>query len=147
MATDSKIIKNQFTIQQIAVTPCDSVFLALLPEVGVLKRPYDATEGTRKTNEYGEVVMTHTDAPIVLGDVPMRISPVRQRGELGFKVRMQGGEVYTTVRIFVCANIDVRENDVIHVGTREYQVLLVDDFFDATKLHHKELWSRRVDNL
>ena len=147
MANDEKIIINQFSIDSLSRVPCDSNFLSLLNQVAILKRPYDADIGVKKVNEFGEIIMTHPTAPIISTDLPIRIDPIRQRGELGFKVMTQGGEVFATYRAFVCGETDIRENDIITIATREYQVLLVDDLFDFDRLHHKECWSRRIDNL
>ena len=91
--------------------------------------------------------MTYQSAPIIISDLPIRIDPLRQRGELGFRVRTQGGEVFATYRAFVCPGVDIRENDSIFLGEREYQVLLVDELFGRSNLHHKEVFLRRVDNI
>lgn len=147
MANDEKIIINQFSIDSLARVPCDSNFLSLLKQVAIVKRPYELDIGVKKVNEFGEIVMTHPTAPIVLSDLPLRLDPIRPRGELGFKVMLQGGEVFATLKAFVCGEVDIKENDIIIVGTREYQVLLVEELFDADRLHHKECWCRRIDNL
>jgi hypothetical protein len=138
---------NQFAINNIIQVPCDSVFLNLLPQTVVIKRAYDKTTGVRKTNEYGEVVMTYTEAQIVGTDIPARIDSISQRGKTGFVVETQGGEVFATFQIFMCPEVDVVENDSIFVGTREYQVILVDELYGASSVHHLELLCRRVDNL
>jgi hypothetical protein len=138
---------NQFTVNPIVQVPCDAVFENLLIHSCVLKRPYDKTEGVRKTNEYGEVVLTYEEAQVIGTDIKCRIDPVRQRGELGFKIKAQGGEVFASFRAFFCPQIDILENDSIFIGAREYQVLLVDEFSNSTALHHKEVFLRRVDNL
>ena len=142
-----KNIFSQFTIQAIPDYPCDARFLALLNQEAILKRPYDANEGIKKTNEYGEVVMTYSEAPIIDSALPIRVDPIRQRGELGFKIKTQGGEVFATFRAFVCPGTDIRENDSIFIGSREYQVLLVDELFGRSNMHHKECYLRRIDNL
>jgi len=147
MANDDQVIINQFSVNSLARTPCDPDFLKLLPEIGVLKRPYDVDIGVKKVNEFGEIVMTHPDAPIIESNLPMRIDPIRQRGELGKTVQIQGGEVFATFRIFVCPDVNILENDILTKGTREYQVILVDELFDSDRLHHKEVFTRRVDNL
>ena len=147
MANQEETIINQFAINQIIETPCDSIYLALLPQLITIKRPYDIDEGVKNVNEFGEVVLTYEVAQVIGTNIPARIDPIRQRGELGFKVRIQGGEVFATFKIFICPEIDVRENDTITVGTREYQVLLVDPLYGAITLHHKEVLCRRVDNI
>lgn len=136
---------NQFSITHIVQVPCDSVFLNLLPQTCTIKRPYDVYEGVKNVNEYGEVVMTYPVAQTIGTDIPVRIAPLRQRGELGFKVRTQGGQVFATYRLFMCPEIDIRENDSIIVGTREYQVLLIDELYNSTVHHHKEVLCRRLD--
>lgn len=147
MAVGTHTIVNQFSVHALARIPCDSVFLNLLPERAILKRPYDSMESVKKTNEFGEIVKTYPDAPIVKDNIPLRIEPVRPRGDIGFKVETQGGEVFATMRIFFCGNEDVRENDIIVSGTREYQILLVEPYYDFDKLHHLECWARRQDHL
>lgn len=147
MATETKIIINQFSILGLSRFPCDSVFLALLNLKGDLKRPFDSNEGVKKVNEFGEVILTYPTAPVIVSNLSMRVDPIRQRGETGFKIKAQGGEVFATFRVFLCGEVDIRENDTISIGTREYQVLLVDDLFDKDKLHHKECLCRRTDNL
>lgn len=140
-------IINQFAINNIIETPCDPVFLNLLPQKIIIKRPYDINEGIKKVNEFGEVVITHDIAQIIGIDIPARIEPISQRGKTGFVVQIQGGEVFATFRVFLCPEVDVRENDIIVAGTREYQVLLVEDLYGAEKVHHKQLLLRRTDNL
>jgi len=147
MANQEETIINQLAINNIIETPCDPIYLNLLPQLVILKRPYDIDEGVKKVNEFGEVVLTHDVAQVIGTDIPARIDPIKQRGELGFKVRIQGGEVFATFKIFLCPEIDIRENDTITLGTREYQVLLVDELYGASTLHHKEVLTRRVDNI
>lgn len=147
MPNATQTIINEFTINNVIQVPCDSVFDNLLPQVGTIKRPYDATEGVKKTNEYGEVVLTYPNAQVVGTDIKMRLDPIRQRGQTGVVVRIEGVEVLSTYRIFMCPNVDVRDNDSIFVGSREYQVLIVDRFYATSKVHHFELLCRRIDNL
>ena len=123
------------------------MFLNLLPQVCDIKRPYDASEGVKKVNDYGEVVMTYAVAQIVGEDIPVRVEYISQRGKTGFNIEVQGGEVRATFRIFMCPNADVKENDVIMVGSREYQVLLSSAFYDYSSSHHLEVLARRIDNL
>ena len=146
MATGSKKLFSQFNVQAIIET-ISSNFLALLSQTAILKRPYDSDEGVKHVNEYGEIVLTHPTAPAVNSSLSIRIDPVRGRGANGLTIKTQGGEVIATYRGFVQPTEDVRENDQILIGSREYQVLLVEDFFGARNVHHKELWMRRVDNL
>jgi len=147
MANTTEITINQFTVNPIIDVPCDSVFLALLPQTVIIKRPYDATEGVKKTNEFGEVILTYPNAQVIGTDIPVRIDPIRQRGEMGLKIRIQGGEVFATFRAFFCPEIDIRENDSIFIGSREYQAILVDELFGQSKMHHREVFCRRIDNL
>jgi len=144
--TETTVI-NQFAINNIIQTPCDAVFLNLLSQTVQIERPYDIYEGVKKVNEYGEVVLTYDIAQVAGIDIPARIDPISQRGKTGFVVQLRGGEVFATFKIFLCPEVDVRENDTIVNGTREYQVLLVEDLYGAETLHHKELLCRRVDNL
>ena len=144
--TETTVI-NQFAINNIIQTPCDTVFLNLLPQRILIERPYDINEGVKKVNEFGEVVLTYDIAQVAGTDIPARIDPISQRGKTGFIVQTQGGEVFATFKIFLCPEVDVRENDTITNGTREYQVLLVEELYGASQLHHKELLCRRVDNL
>ncbi len=147
MANTTLIVINQFTINDVIQVPCDSVFEALLPQVGLIKRPYDATEGVKKTNEFGEVVLTYPNAQVVGTDIKMRLDPIRQRGQTGVVVRVEGVEVLSTFMVFMCPNVDVRENDTISLSSREYQVLIVDRLYARSKVHHFELLTRRIDNL
>ena len=147
MANTTQTKINQFAINTIVETPCDPVFQNLLPQKVTIKRPYDVTEGVKKTNEFGEVVLTFPNSQIIGTDISVRIDAISQRGKTGFNIQIQGGEVFATFQIFICPQIDVKENDSIFLGTREYQVLLVDDLFGASTVHHKELLCRRVDNL
>lgn len=147
MGNGDQNIINQFNIDNLARVPCDPDFLKLLPQRVTLKRPYDATEGVKNVNEFGEIIMTYPDAPIIETDLPVRIEPVRPRGDIGAKVMVQGIETFVNVRIYVCGDIDVKENDSMIIGTREYQLLLPEEYYDFDKLHHYEVWARRVDNL
>lgn len=147
MATGDKNIINQFNIANISRVPCDPDFLKLLPQRVTLKRPYDATEGVKNVNQYGEIIMTYPEAQVIETDLPVRLEPVRPRGDIGLKIEMQGGETFVNVRVYICGNVDVRENDSIFLGTREYQLLLPEEYYDFDKLHHYEVWARRVDNL
>lgn len=144
--TETTII-NQFSINNIIETPCDPIFLNLLPQKIIIKRPFDIDEGIKKVNEFGEVVLTFDVIQVIGIDIPARIDPISQRGKTGFIIQIQGGEVFATFKVFLCPEIDVRENDVISIGTREYQVLLVEDLYGALQLHHKELLCRRIDLL
>ena len=116
---------NQFAINNIVDTPCDGIYKNLLAQNITIKRPYDIYEGVKNTNEYGEVVLTYPNAQIIGTDIPSRIDPISQRGKTGFVVQTQGGEVFATFKIFLCPEVDIRENDTVIAGTREYQVLLV----------------------
>ena len=147
MADGTKILFSQFNVQAIVDSPCDSRYFALLNQTVILKRPWDANEGVKNVNEYGEVVLTYPTAPVVNSSLKARIDPIRQRGELGYRIKTQGGEVFATFRAFVCSGTDIRENDTLILGTREYQVLLVDELFGRSNLHHKEVFCRRTDNL
>ena len=147
MPNKTEQIINQFAINDIVDSSCDGIFLNLLPQVCIIKRPYDATEGIKKTNDYGEVVMTYSTAQIVGTDIPTRVEAISQRGKTGFGIEIQGGEVRATYRFFMCPNIDIKDNDTVCVGSREYQVLLVSRFYDADSVHHQELLCRRIDNL
>ena len=138
---------NQFTVNLISEFPCDGVFLNLLTQTCTIKRPYDKDNGVRKTNEFGEVVMTYTESQIIGIDIPLRIDAISQRGKTGFNVEMQGGEVYATFQMFMCPDVDIKENDSIFIGTREYQVILVDELYGSNAVHHLELLARRIDNL
>lgn len=147
MANDEKIIINQFSVFSLSRVPCDANFLSLLPQIGSLKRPYEADIGVKRVNQYGEIVMLHPTAPVIVADMPLRIDAIRQRGELGKTVFTQGGEVLATYRIFICGEVDIKENDILRIENREYEVILVDDLFDFDRLHHKEAFCRRIDNL
>jgi len=147
MPNKEEIIINQFAINNIVETPCDAIYKGLLCHSITIKRPYDIYEGIKKTNSYGEVVLTYPIAQVIGTDIPARLDPISQRGKTGFVVQTQGGEVFATYEIFLCPEVDIRENDTVTVGTREYQVLLVSDYYGATTLHHKQVLTRRVDNL
>jgi hypothetical protein len=147
MADGTKVLFSQFNIQAIVDYPCNSRYYALLNQTAILKRPWDINEEVKKVNEYGEVVLTYPTAPTVNSSLKVRIDPIRQRGELGFRIKTQGGEVFATYRAFVCPGTDIRENDSVILGAREYQVLLVDELFGRSNLHHLEVFMRRVDNL
>ena len=147
MANQEETIINQFAINNIVETPCDPIFLNLLPQRIIIKRPYDIYEGVKKVNEFGEVVLTHDTAQIIGTDVPARIDPISQRGKTGFIIQVQGGEVFATFKVFLCPEIDIRENDTVTNGTMEYEVILVEDLYGASQLHHKEVLCRRIENL
>ena len=147
MANKTQTIINQFVISDIVNVPCDSVFANLLPQLCTITRPYDASEGVKKVNEYGEVIMTHSVAQIIGTDVPVRAESISQRGKTGFVIEVQGGEVRATYRFFFCPEVDIKDNDVVVMGAREYQTILVSPFYDASELHHKEVLLRRIDNL
>ena len=142
-----KILGSQFTLQAIVDSPCDSRFYALLNQTAILKRPYDAQEGVKKTNEYGEVVMTYTDAPVINYALKIRIDRQRTRTSEGFKVEFQGGVVISDYLAFTCPGENICENDIIEIGERKYQVLLVDEMFARSNLHHLEIRMRRIDLL
>lgn len=147
MANQEETIINQFAINNIIETPCDPIYENLLTQMVVIKRPYDINEGIKKVNEFGEVVLTHDVIQVIGTDILARIDPISQRGKTGFIVQTQGGEVFATFKMFMCPEVDVRENDTITVGTREYEVLLVEDLYGASTVHHKEVLVRRIDNL
>jgi len=149
MPNKTQIVINQFAINNIVNVPCDSVFSNLLIQSCTIKRPYDSSEGIKKTNEYGEVVMIHTDSQrYTIGtDVSTRVENISQRGKTGFGIEIQGGEVRATYRFFFCPEIDIQNNDIALIGTREYQVLLVSEFYDADSIHHKEVLLRNISNL
>lgn len=147
MADGLKKLFSQFTVQAIVQSPCDSGYNALLNQTVILKRPHDTDEAVKKVNEYGEIVLTYPTAPVIETALKVRIDPIKQGSESGYVVKTQGGEVYATFKVFVCPDIDIRENDIITLGTREYQVLLVDDLFSRSTLHHRECLCRRTDNL
>lgn len=147
MPNKTQTIINQFAINDIIDVPCDGIFLNLLPQVCTITRPYDANDGTKRTNEYGEVVMIHENVQVVGTDIKTRVENISQRGKTGLGIEVQGGEIRATYRFFFCPEIDVKENDVIVVGSRKYQVILVSRFYDANSLHHLELLCRRTDHL
>lgn len=147
MVDGLKNLYSQFNIPAIVRSPCDARFEALLNQTGVLKRPYDSQVGVRNVNEYGEVVMTYPTAPVITSDLKIRVDPDRRRGSEGFKVEFQGGVVIADYLSYVCPGIDVRANDTLEIGTRKYQVLIVDELFERAKLHHLQIRMRRVDNL
>ena len=146
MVDTTKKLYSQFNIQAIVRDPCDANFNALLNQTAILKRPYDAQEGVRVVNSWGEVIMSYPTAPVISTSLKIRIDSERRTNE-GFKVEVQGGVVTADYKGFVCPGSDVRENDAIELGTRKYQILLVDELFERSKLHHKELRLARVDNL
>jgi len=137
---------SQFNIQAIVKSPCNANFEALLNQIVILKRPWDSQTGIRKVNTYGEVVMVYEDAPIINPTLKIRIDPDRRTSE-GFRVEFQGGLVTADYTAFTCPGEDIRENDVAEIGTRKYQILLVDELFDRDKLHHLQIRMRRIDNL
>lgn len=146
MVDGTKILYAQFNIQAIVNAPCDVRFEALLNQIAVLKRPYRSDVGVRNVNSYGEVVMTYADAPVITSELKIRVDPLGKTNE-GFRVEFQGGVVIADYLGFACPGEDVIENDTIEIGTRKYQVLLVDELFDSDKLHHLQIRLRRVDNL
>ena len=146
MADGIKKLYSQFNIQAIVRSPCDVNFKALLNQTAVLKRPYDSGVGVRKVNDFGEVVMIYADAPVINPALKIRIDPSRRANE-GFKVEFQGGLVTADYLAFTCPGEAIVENDTIEIGTRKYQILLVDELFEREKLHHFQIRMRRVDNL
>jgi len=146
MADGIKKLYAQFNIQAIVNYPCDANFEALLNQLAVVKRPYRSEVGVRKVNMYGEVVMTYADAPVINSELKIRIDPERRTSE-GFRVEFQGGSVVADYLAFTCPGEDIKANDTIEIGTRKYQVLLVDELFDRDKLHHLQIRIRRIDNL
>jgi hypothetical protein len=147
MVDASKKLYSQFTVQAIVKSPCDANFEALLNQIAILKRPWDSDEAVKKVNEYGEVILTYPTAPVVNSSLKIRVDPRRRGGADGFIVQAQGGEVISDYLAFTCPGEDVRPNDTIVIGTREYLVLLVDELFDRDKLHHLQIYMTRVDNL
>ena len=147
MGIKNKTVINQFIINNIANVPCDSVFLNLLPQICTIKRPYDSSEGINNTNDYGEVIMTYAEEQVVGTDIPVRTENISQRGKTGLGIELQGGEVRATYRFFLCPSVDIIENDVVIVGSINYQVLLVSRFYDAETLHHLEALLREITHL
>jgi len=147
MVDTSKKIYTQFNIQAIVRDPCDANFEALLNQLAIQKRSYSSEEAVKKVNEWGEVIMTYPTAPIINSALKIRIDPERNRSADGFKVEAQGGILTADYRGFICAGEDVRENDTLEIGTRKYQVLLVDELFERSKLHHLEARLARIDQL
>lgn len=146
MVDGTKKLYSQFSIQTIVSAPCDSKFEALLNQTVILKRAYRSEVGVRKVNTYGEVVMVYADAPVINSELKIRIDPERRTSE-GFRVEFQGGVVIADYLAFTCPGEDIRENDTVEIGTRKYQVLLVDELFGRSKLHHLQIRMRRIDNL
>jgi len=136
---------NQFVIQEISGTE-DSNYISLLPQTCKIIRKYDVTEGVKRRNEYGEVITTYTEPQVIGIDIPARIEFLRQRGEIGYQVQIKGGTVFSTHRIFMSPKVNVIENDVIVVGSENYQVQLVERYYDFSNLHHLELFARKVSN-
>jgi hypothetical protein len=147
MVDTTKKLYTQFNIQAIVRYPCDANFEALLNQVAVQKRSYDSQEAVKNVNEWGEVIMTYPTAPIINSSLKVRIDPEKNRTADGFKVEFQGGLVTSDYKAFVCAGSDVRENDELYIGTRHYKVLLVEELFERSKLHHLELRLCRLDLL
>jgi hypothetical protein len=147
MVDTNKKIYTQFNIQAIVRDPCDANFEALLNQTAVQKRSYSSEEAVKKVNEWGEVIMFSPTAPIINSALKIRIDPDRNRSATGFKVEAQGGLITSDYRGFVCPGENVIENDIIELGTRKYLVLLVEDLFERSKLHHKELRLTRLDQL
>lgn len=147
MGSGTKKLYNQFNVQSTVDYPCDSNFYALLNQEAILKRPWDSDEGVKAVNDYGEVIMTYPTAQVINTSLKIRIDPAKTRNKDGFKVETQGGIVTADYTGFVCPGTDVRENDVLCIGTQKYQVLLVDPLFGASNLHHLELRLTRIDLL
>lgn len=147
MPDTTKKLYTQFNIQAIVRAPCDANFEALLNQVAIQKRSYSSEEAVRNVNEWGEVVMFSPTAPVINASLKIRIDPDRNRSATGFKVETQGGLVTSDYRGFVCPGANVIENDIIELGTRKYLVLLVEELFERSKLHHKELRLTRLDQL
>jgi len=145
MVDTTKKLYSQFNIQTIVRYPCDANFEALLNQVAIQKRPYDSQESVKNVNEWGEVILSYPTAPIINSSLKIRVDPAR--GSDSFKVETQGGVVTTDYLGFVCAGEDVRENDELFIGTRHYKVLLVDELFERSKLHHLQLRLARLDVL
>jgi len=147
MVDTNKKIYTQFNIQAIVRDPCDANFEALLNQVAIQKRPYDSQEATKNVNQWGEVIMTYPTAPIINTSLKIRVDPRRNRSSDGLVIQTQGGEVIADYTAFVCPGEDIRENDELFIGTRSYKVLLVDELFERSKLHHKEIRMTRIDQL
>lgn len=147
MPNKTQTVINQFVINDIISVPCEGTFLNLLPQTCLIERPYDADEGVKKVNEFGEVVMTYAVAQTVGTDIPVRVENISQRGKMGFGIEVQGGEVRAMYRMFFCPNIDITENDSVVIGSRKYQVLLVSTFYDYDSVHHLEVLLRETSHL
>ena len=142
---EAYLLINEFVINTISNIPCDVNFESLLPQRGTVTRSHDAGEGVKTRNDWGEVISTYSEDQIVSTNVPIRIEFLRQRGEVGYSVETKGGTVFSTHRIFMCPEVNIRENDKVTVGTRKYQVQLVEEYYDFDDLHHFELFARRID--
>jgi hypothetical protein len=147
MVDTSKKLYTQFNVQTIVRYPSDSSFEALLNLVAIQKRPWDSQEGIKVTNIWGEVILTYPTAPVINTSLKIRIDPERNRTAEGFKVELNGGVVTADYKGFVLPGEDVQENDTLEIGTRKYQVLVVDELFERSKLHHKEVRLCRLDLL
>ena len=147
MVDTNKKLYTQFNIQAIVRDPCDANFEALLNQTCIQKRPYDSQEGVKIVNSWGEVLISYPTAPIINSALKIRIDPERNRSADGFKVEAQGGVLTADYRGFLCPGSDIRENDTLEIGTRKYQVLLVDELFERSKLHHFEVRLCRIDQL
>ena len=147
MVDTTKKLYTQFNIQAIVRYPCDANFEALLNQVAIQKRPYDSNESVKVVNDYGEILLSYPTAPIINSSLKIRVDPEKNRSADGFKVEFQGGVVTSDYRAFVCPGSDVRENDELFICTRHYKVLLVEELFERSKLHHLELRLCRLDLL
>jgi len=142
-----KKLYTQFNIQAIVRYPCDSNFEAFLNQAVMLKRPWDSDEGVKTVNTYGEVILTYPTSKVINSSLKIRIDSIKSRSKDGFKVEFQGGVVTADYIGFVCGGVDIRENDELYLEPRHYKVLLVDELFEYSKLHHKELRLTRLDLL
>jgi hypothetical protein len=147
MVDTTKKLYTQFNIQAIVRYPCDANFEALLNQVAIQKRSYDSQEAVKNVNEWGEIIMSYPTAPIINSSLKVRVDPEKNRTADGLKVEFQGGLVTSDYKAFVCAGSDVRENDELFIGVRHYKVLLVEELFERSKLHHLELRLCRLDLL
>jgi hypothetical protein len=147
MVDTNKKIYTQFNIQAIVRDPCDANFEALLNQTCIQKRPYDSQEGVKIVNSFGEVLLSYPTAPVINSALKIRVDRERNRTAEGFQVATQGGLVTADYRGFICAGEDLRENDTLEIGTRKYQVLVVDELFERSKLHHLEARLCRIDQL
>lgn len=119
---------------------CDNNFHNLLCEDATIKRP----SSTVTINEYGEVIIDYDTAPVI-ANIKTRLDP--EPGRRGLTMQLQGKAVLVEFKAFVCRDIDILENDLLIMGTREYLVIYVEEFFDYGNLHHKEVLLKRTDRL